>query len=175
VNALIFVVDTVLSLLVYAFLLRLLLQLARANFRNPLAQAIVELTNWLVRPLRRVLPPLGRLDTASVAAILLLQLLATGVTFWLLAGVWSPPGPLLLAALRQLANAVLQLYTFVVLVYALLSFVAPGTPSPAIHLLGALAEPLLRPVRRLLPALAGLDLSPLVIIIGLQALRLLIH
>ncbi|TAK54627.1 MAG: YggT family protein [Gammaproteobacteria bacterium] len=173
-KALIFIVDTVFSLAVYVFLLRFLLQLVRADFRNPIAQAVLQLTNWLVRPLRRVLPPLGQLDTASLVATALVQLLATAITFWLLTGVWSPASPLLIGALRQLAIAAIQLYTFILVGYALLSFVAPGAPSPAVHLLGSLAEPLLRPVRRLLPAMAGLDLSPLVVIIGLQALRLLI-
>ena len=162
-KALIFIVDTVFSLAVYVFLLRFLLQLVRADFRNPIAQAVLQLTNWLVRPLRRVLPPLGQLDTASLVATAVVQLLATAITFWLLIG-----------ALRQLAIAAIQLYTFILVGYALLSFVAPDAPSPAVHLLGSLAEPLLRPVRRLLPAIAGLDLSPLVVIIGLQALRLLI-
>lgn len=173
-QALIFVIDTLFTLAVYVFLLRFLLQLARADFRNPLAQAILQLTGWLVTPLRRILPPIGKIDTASLVAVGAVQLVATTVTFWLLAGVWGPAAPLLVLALRQLTVAVLQLYTFVVFLYALLSFVAPGVYSPAVQLLAALAEPLLQPVRRLLPAVAGLDLSPLAVIIGLQALRLLL-
>ena len=173
-QALIFIVDAVMSLAVYVFLLRFLLQLVRADFRNPIAQAILQLTSWLVRPLRRVLPPFGLLDTASLVAVAVVQLLATAVTFWLLTGVWSPAGPLLIGALRQLAIASIQLYTFVLFGYALLSLLTPGAPSPAVHLLGTLSAPLLRPVRRMLPAIAGLDLSPLVVIIALQALRQLI-
>ena len=89
-DALIFIVDSLLTLAVYAFLLRLLLQLSRADFRNPIAQAVLRLTSWLVLPLRKLLPPLGRLDTASLVAVLLAQVAATAVVFMMLTGVAMP-------------------------------------------------------------------------------------
>jgi YggT family protein len=174
VEALHFVVDSVLTFAVYSFLLRFLLQLARADFRNPLAQAILALTNWLVLPLRRILPPLGRVDTASVVALLAVQIGAALILFRLQTGVLFPFVPLLVASMRMLLSSVLLLYTVLIFIYVLLSFVAPGVRSPATGLLASLCEPLLAPLRRLLPAVGGLDLSPLVAIIGLQALRLLI-
>ena len=173
-DALIFVIDSVLTFLVYAFLLRVLLPLVRADFRNPLSQAILALTSWLVHPLRRVLPPVGRLDTASVVALLAVQIVATLVLFRLQAGVVPPLVPLVLAALRSLVLSVLLLYTVLIFIYALLSFVAPGVRSPATALLASLCEPLLMPLRRMLPIVGGLDFSPLVAIVALQALRLLI-
>lgn len=173
-DALIFVVDSVLTFAVYAFLLRVVLQLARADFRNPLAQAILTLTNWLVLPLRRVLPPIGRVDTASVVALLAVQLVAALILFRLQTGVLFPFVPLVVAALRKLALSVLLLYTVLIFIYALLSFVAPGVRSPATSLLASLCEPVLAPLRRLLPVVGGLDFSPLVAIVALQALRLLI-
>jgi YggT family protein len=173
-DALTFIVDSVLTLAVYAFLLRFLLAIVRADFGNPLSQAILTLTNWLVLPLRRVLPPIGRVDTASVVALLVVQLVATLVMFRLLAGAMIPFVPLIVASLRELAVSTIQLYTIMVFVYALLSFIAPGTYSPVVGLLASLCEPLLAPLRRLLPVAGGLDFSPLVAIIGLQALRILI-
>jgi len=173
-DALIFIADTLLTLAVYAFLIRLLLQLSRADFRNPLAQAILKLTSWLVLPLRKFLPPIGRIDTASVVAVLLAQVAATGIVFLIATGIAMPVGPLLLNAVRALAVATIQLYTVAIVVYALLSFIAPGTYSPAVGLLSSLCNPLLGPVRRVLPAVGGLDFSPLVVIIGLQALKILI-
>lgn len=173
-DALIFVIDSVLTFLVYAFLLRVLLPLVRADFRNPLSQAILALTSWLVHPLRRVLPPVGRLDSASVVALLAIQVVATLVLFRLQAGVVPPLVPLVLAALRSLVLSVLLLYTVLIFIYALLSFVAPGVRSPATALLASLCEPLLMPLRRMLPIVGGLDFSPLVAIVALQALRLLI-
>jgi len=173
-DALIFIVDSLLTLAVYAFLLRLLLQLSRADFRNPIAQAVLRLTSWLVLPLRKLLPPLGRLDTASLVAVLLAQVAATAVVFMMLTGVAMPLGPLLLSAARDLVVATIQLYTVAIVVYALLSFIAPGTYSPAVGLLSSLCNPLLEPVRRVLPPIGGLDFSPLVLILALQALKILI-
>ena len=173
-DALYFVVDSLLTFAVYAFLLRLLLPLVRADFRNPLAQAILALTSWLVMPLRRILPPIGRLDTASVVALLAVQFVTVLILFRLRTCVVFPVGQLVVAGLLMLAVAVLQLFTVLIFIYALLSFIAPGARSPATALLAALCEPILSPIRRVLPAVGGLDFSPLVAIVGLQALRLLI-
>lgn len=172
-NALIFVVDSLLMLVVFAFLLRLLMQLSRADFRNPFAQAVVRATNWLIRPLRRVLPPIGRLDTASLVAILLAQFVRRGLVATLVLGALPSALPLLQSALLDLCLTVIQFYTFAIIIYALLSWVQPGY-SPAAALLAALCEPLLGPVRRIIPSLGGLDLSPVFVLIGLQALRILI-
>lgn len=173
-DALIFIVDSVLMLAVYAFLLRLLLQLTRGDFRNPVSQAVVKLTNWLILPLRKVLPPAGRVDTASVVAVYLVQLAAVGIVFLMSTGVAMPLGDLLLWGARKLLVATIQLYTVALVAYALLSFVAPGTYSPAVGFLSSLCEPVLRPVRGILPPVGGLDFSPLVVILGLQALKILI-
>jgi YggT family protein len=173
-NALIFVVDSLLSLAVYAFLLRLLLQLSRADFRNPLSQAVVKLTNWLVLPLRRLLPPIDRLDTASLVAVYLAQVVAVAAVFMLSTGIAMPIPDLLWWSVKKGVVSTLQLYTVAIVVYALLSLVAPGTYSPAAGLLQSLCEPLLRPVRQALPIIGGLDFSPLVVILILQAaLRLI--
>ena len=168
-----FLVDSVFAIVVFAFLLRVLLQLVRADFRNPLAQAVVALTNWLVLPLRRLLPPAGRFDTASFVALLAVQLVATLVLFRLRTAVVYPFVPLLAASLRQLANATLLLYTILIFAQAILSFV-PGARSPVNALLDALCEPVLRPFRRVLPIVGGLDFSPLVAILLLTALRILL-
>ncbi|MGH9175271.1 MAG: YggT family protein, partial [Vicinamibacterales bacterium] len=125
-DALIFIVDSILTFAVYAFLLRVLLPLVRADFRNPLAQAVLALTSWLVLPLRRLLPPVGRVDTASLAALIAVQLVATLVVFKLQTGALPPPVPLVVASLRSLLLSLLLLYTVLIFVYALLSFVAPG-------------------------------------------------
>jgi YggT family protein len=169
-NAIIFIVDTLLRLLLLVFLLRVLLQLARADFRNPISQAVVRITNPLVLPLRRILPPIGKLDTASIVAVII-------VTFGMIAislglrGV-LPPGPLAWthAVVVEIARTTLWTYFYVIFIYALLSLIAPGGYSPMQSLLAALCEPVLRPFRRFIPAVAGLDLSPLWAGIAIQAL-----
>lgn len=171
-DALLFIVRTLLQvLLVTVFLLRVLLPLARADSRNQLSQAVIRLTNPLVLPLRRMLPPIGKVDTASVIALLIVQTAAT-TTLWLLGAYPRDMGVQLFVqiVILSLLATILQFYTFALLLYILLSWVAPGTYSPAAALLSSLCEPLLRPVRRLIPPLAGIDFSALFLIIALQAL-----
>ena len=175
-EALIFIVRTILQvLLVTVFLLRVLLPLVRADSRNQLSQAMIRLTNPLVLPLRRVLPPIGKIDTASIVALLIVQFAATAVLWLLGAYPWVDVLPeFIYVALLNLVLTILQFYTFAILLYILLSWIAPGAYSPGAALLGSLCEPILRPVRRIIPPIAGLDLSALFVVIGLQALYILI-
>ena len=172
--ALIFLFDTLLTLVVITFLLRLLLPAVRADFRNPIGQAVLQFTNPVVMPLRKLLPPAGRVDVASLAALLLVQLAKTAL-LRLMAGAGLAPGPLLVGGLRDLASTVLQFYFVAVLIYALMSWVAPRSYSPGGQLLARLCEPLLSPLRRIVPPIAGLDLSALLVLIGLQALQILLR
>lgn len=176
-DALIFIVRTILQvLLVTVFLLRVLFPLVRADSRNQLSQAVIRLTNPLVLPLRRILPPVRKVDTASIVALLIVQSAATA-TLWLLGAypwVYNPT-QFTVEVLRNLVGTVLQFYTFAMFLLILLSWVAPGTYSPAAALLSSICEPLLRPVRRVIPAVAGLDLSALFLIIALQALYILVR
>ncbi len=172
--AMLFVLDALLTLAVIAFLLRVVMPLARADFRSPLGQAVLRFTDPLVRPLRRLLPPAGRVDVASLVALVAVQFAGTAA-LRLVAGGGFAPGPVLGEALHSLAVTVLQFYTVAVLLHALLSWVAPGTYSPATQLLDRLCQPLLRPVQRLLPPLGGLDFSALFVLIALQALQILLR
>ena len=170
-TALAFLIDVVFGLFTYALLLRLVMQVMRAPFRNPLGQAVMALTDWLVKPLRKVLPGLRGIDWASVVAAYLFQFA------WLLAlqlalgRAFSFSGPLLpfiaLAAVIALVKALLWLTIIVVFAQAILSWVAPDGPLAGV--LNALTFPLLRPVRRLVPPIGGtLDLSPLIVIVIAQ-------
>src|SRR4029077_9618013 len=173
--ALLYLIDTLLSLAELAFLLRLLLQWARADFRNPLLRAIVQLTNPVLVPLRRLLPPIGRLDTASVVIVLAIALLRISAAT-LLAGLgWPPLLPWFEIAALQVARLVLWTYFIAIFLYAILALIAPGTYSPAQALLSSLCEPVLRPFRRLIPPFANLDLSPLWAGILIQALLILLR
>ena len=172
-RAILFILDTLITLYTAVLLLRLLMQLTRADFRNPLARAIVQLTNPVVLPLRRVLPAAGKLDTASVVAVVL----CTVIKLWilsLLAGAQPDAGMLLRWTLVDLARLILQTYLVCIFANAILSFIAPGNYSPAQSLLTSICDPVLNPFRRIIPPLAGLDLSPLWAIIAIQALLMLL-
>ncbi len=167
-----YLLDVVFGLFTYALLLRFVMQWLRAPFRNPLGQAVVALTDWIVKPLRRVIPGWKGIDWASLAATVLFQFLWL-LSYALIFGGFTLIGIgiafLLVATLVALIKAALWLLIVVVLVQAILSWVAPD--GPLAGLLNALSFPFLRPVRKVLPPLGGaLDLSPLVVIVVAQLL-----
>jgi YggT family protein len=174
-GALIFIVQTLLSLLLFVFVLRVLLQWARADFRNPLAQAVVKITNPLVMPFRRVLPPMGKVDTASVVAVVLV---AT-IEVLILSALTNDYEPTVLHWAGRVGQVVirttLRLYMIAIFIYALLGMIAPGGYSPMQSLLAALCEPVLRPFRRIIPPIANIDFSPLWALIAIQALLILLN
>jgi YggT family protein len=173
-QALRFLVDTLFTLYSAVLLLRLLLQLVRADFRNPIARAIVQVTNPVILPLRRLLPPMGKIDTASLVALILCTLLKLWLLVLLLGVAVPAPAPLLAATLLDLLRLLLQTYLFSIVLNAILSFVAPGNYSPAHSLLSAICDPVLNPFRRIIPPLGGLDLSPLWACIAIQALLIVL-
>jgi len=174
-QALIFVLDALITLIVIAYLLRVLFPLVRADFRNPIGQAVLRVTDPLVLPLRKVLPPTGRLDTAAIVALLIVQIAGTALLIGVAGARVASPLAVVALALRDLARTTLQFYFFAVLLHVVLSWVAPGARSPAALILDRLCEPLLRPLRRVIPSLGGLDFSPIFVLIGLQALQILLR
>jgi YggT family protein len=171
--ALLFILNSLFTLVVIAFLLRVLMPLVRADLRSPLGEAVRTVTDPLVLPLRRLLKPVGKVDLASIVALLLVQLAGTALLLGI-SGARPSAGTILLAGLRELLHRVVLFYQVAIFAYALLSWVSPGRGNPAAQLLSRLCEPLLAPIRRVLPALGGLDLSPLIALIGLQALLILL-
>ena len=173
--ALSYIIGQLISLALLVVLLRLLLQWVRADFRNPIARGLVNVSNPVVVPLRRLLPAIGRIDTALVLLVVALVMFKSAVVLML--GGASLPTPLqwLVLSARELARSLLWIYFFAIFLYALLSLIAPGTYSPAQALLVSLCEPVLRPLRRLIPPLGGLDLSPLWAGILIQAALILIR
>jgi YggT family protein len=171
-----YLIDVVFGLFTFALLLRFVMQAMRAPFRNPLGQAVMALTDWIVKPLRRVFPGYKGLDWASLIATVLFQFL------WLLAlrlvfGGFGFNGDgilfLVVRTLFDLVEHVLWLFIVIVIVQAILSWVAPDGPLSG--LLNALTFPMLRPIRKVIPPIGGtLDLSPLVFIVVAQILLMLL-
>ena len=173
--ALFFVVKTLLDLYLIAYMLRFLLQWGRADFHNPLSQFILTITNPVVLPLRRVVPGWRGIDLSPLVALLLLQLVVTAALLFMATGAVVNAGMLLYYAVLRIIVGIVRLYFFAILVHVILSWVSPGHWNPLISVLRSLVQPLLRPVRRLLPPIGGLDLSPLFVLIGLQALLIMIR
>ena len=175
-NALYYIIDTLTSLYLGVLILRLIMQMVRANFRNPFAEAILRLTNPLVMPLRRVLPPMGKIDTATVFAIILFAFFKVAILMLVMGGsILFAPIALLFILLRTLVLAVLWLYFFLILFYGFASFLVQGGSSPVFEVLAYVCDPLLNRIRKIIPSIvAGLDLSFLWALIGIQALIILI-
>src|SRR5579863_876069 len=176
-DAIRYIVDTLLWLLTLAFVLRLLFQWARADFRDPMADAIVRVTNWLILPLRKVLPPVGKVDTATVVAVVAAASVRT-LAALALAGAGIGVGDLgafLRITIVDLAALVLRVYLFALLLYWLTSFVSPGGYAPGIRLLSQLCEPILKPVRRIIPPIGQIDFSVLWVSIVIGALLVLLR
>lgn len=174
-NALIFIVRTLTSLYLAVLMLRLLMQIVRVDFRNPFAEAVVRLTNPLVMPLRRILRPIGKVDTASVVAIVLFAIFKVLVEWLLVHGVWPTPVAWSIAVCFELVIGLLWLYVIMIFFYGIAGFLLQGRSSPIYDVLADMCEPLLSRIRRVIPSMvAGLDLSFLWAIIALQALIILI-
>lgn len=163
------------NLLLFLVLLRFLLQLVRADFYNPISQAIARLTNPVLVPLRRIIPGFGGFDLASLVLLLLTEILATyalglvygfGLVHPLLAVIWAPLG---------IVSMFLNFYFFAILATIILSWVAPGSPSPVVYMLHQLTEPVMAPFRRLLPAMGGLDLSPILVFVAIQVAQIFVR
>lgn len=167
VNASIFLIDLLFGLYIIAIMLRFILQIVRADFYNPLSRAIVSVTNPALQPMRRYFPALGTIDSASILLMLGLQLLSSYLVFSLLGyrpGFYS----LLLSAIAELIGTGIYLFMAAIFIKIVFSWVAPGTYSPVVGIIDSITEPLLRPARRILPPKAGIDFSPMLVVIGLM-------
>lgn len=172
-NPAIFLIQVVFGLYATLVVMRFLLQLTRADFYNPVSQFIVKATKPLLNPLRRLIPGVGGIDTSSLVlawAVLTLQQLAVlaigGVGFQALAAA--------LLAIPELVTLIINIFLFAILIQVIMSWINPGNYNPVLGLIHSLTEPLLGPVRRRMPDLGGLDLSPMVVMIGLVILKMLL-
>lgn len=166
-----FLIDVVAGLLGGACLLRLYMQHQRVPFGNPIGRFIFALTDWLVLPLRKVLPSVRRWDTASLVAAYLVEL-AQFALLWALIGARAGFEGVFVLALLGLLRLAISTAIAVVIVYAVLSWVQ--SDSPLGDVMDRLCAPLLRPIRRVVPLVGGIDLSPLVLLVILQILSMLL-
>jgi len=166
--ALIFIISTFAQLFLLVLLLRFWLPWLRADFRNPIAQGILRLTSPLVIPVRRIIPPIGRLDTATIVVAFAIQYLTVLIVLTLSA-ITPAIAPIALTSLVDLVLLSLRLFTFAIFIHIILSWIAPGTDNPSTAFISMLVEPVMRPFRRIIRPMGGLDISPLFAIIALQA------
>jgi YggT family protein len=184
-SPLVFVINTLFDLYILLILLRFLLQMLRADFYNPVSQFIVRLTTVPLRIMRRIIPSIGGQDAASIvlclaliyAKFVLLRVLSVSAAH--VGGIAAPIGivsygGLFIYSIADLIALLLTVFTVAILIQVIISWISPGNYNPLIGLVNKIAEPVLKPVRRLLPSIGGIDLSPLFALLGLMVAKMLI-
>lgn len=169
----VFLVQVLFGLYATLVLLRFLLQWVRADFYNPLSQFIVKATQPVLNPLRRVIPSISGLDTASLVLAWLVITLEQ-LAILAIGGLGVQPVAAMLLAIPEMVSLIINIFLFAILIGVIISWINPGSYNPAIGLIHSLTEPLLNPVRRRLPDMGGLDLSPMVVMVGLVVLEMLL-
>lgn len=173
IQAIVFIINTLTQLYLFVLLLRLLLPYLGADFRNPIAQAILKLTSPLVIPLRRIIPPIGRIDTATVVVAFAIQYLSIVIQL-LIMGESAPIAAIAVTSAVNLVLLTLRLFVFAIFIRVILSWIAPQGYNPALAIIYTLTDRILRPFQRVIPPMGGLDLSPLFAIILLMALTIIV-
>ncbi len=173
-TALVFLVQTLFGFYILAVVLRFLLQAVRADFYNPLVQLLVRITNPLLMPLRRVIPSYRGLDLAALVLALVLQFIEMSLITLLLKQPVSM-GTLLLLTVLELIKLLINIYLWGVIIQALMSWFSTDPYQPATRILAQLTAPVLRPARRLIPPISGIDLSPMLVVVALIFISLLLQ
>jgi YggT family protein len=161
------------GVLVSLVVVRVLLQLVRANFYNPICQMLYKLTNPVLMPVHRLIPNWRNLDVAGVLLAWLLSAIKVALLYAMF-GVGLRIAGLVVMALADLVDFVLLLYLALILVRVLLSFISVERSNPIVPLVIQLTEPLLRPIRRRVPAMGGLDFSPAIVMLAIALMRVLL-
>ena len=167
-------IQTLCQLFLLALIMRVLLQLARADSYNPISQFLIKVTQPLLKPIRRFIPSIGKVDTATIIAILLIQMLTTAALVALQG--YSIPNPLYLLSWAVLGTLgmLINIYFIAILASIIISWVAPGSYNPLILLLHQLTEPVMAPFRKIVPAMGGLDLSPIFVFLTINVLQIML-
>ncbi len=173
-NAGIYLINIVFFIFILAVMLRFLLQTIRADFYNPICQTLITITNPALKPLRRWIPGFMGIDWPSIILMILLQALEISLIALLVSGHLPPPISFPVIIVSKLLLMLIYVYIFVIIIQAIISWIQPGSYSPFTVLLYQLSEPLVRPVRRYIPAAGGIDWSLLIILILLNLALILL-
>jgi len=173
-QAAIFLIEIIFGLYILAVLLRFLLARVRADFYNPLSQFIVKVTNPAIKPLRRLIPGYMGIDWPSIVLLFAVQIVEIILIALITSGRIPAVEGLCVLTIANLIKEVIYVYIFIILIQVVISWVNPGAYNPATVIMYQLSEPVLKPVKRLLPSAGGFDFSPLVVLIGFQLLIILL-
>lgn len=172
-NAGVFLVQTICDLFLFIVMLRLLMQMVRVNFYNPMCQFVVKATNPILLPLQRVIPRFANVDLATVLVLLLTNLFKFSALI-LLNNIDFPPFLHVLTwAISDITLLAFNIFFYSIIIRMLLSWINPTRHNPTAEILHSITEPLLSPIRKKIPVIAGLDMSPFIVLILLQLVKIL--
>jgi YggT family protein len=155
-------------------LLRFIFQISRADFYNPISQFVVKATNPLLIPIRRVVPSIGGIDTSSIVLAILFQILVVSIKLLVLGGSLANPLFLFAISVVMILDVVLKIYFWSLIIMIVSSWIAPGSGHPALVLINQIVEPIMKPFRKVLPPMGGLDLSPILTFLVIQVLDVVV-
>jgi len=155
-------------------LLRFLFQLVRADFYNPISQFVLKATNPLLMPIRKVIPSIGSIDTSSLVLALAVQILGALLAI-LLVGGGIEPIRLVIWSVLLILNLILQIYFFSLIITVIVSWIAPQSQNPAIALIHQLLTPVTNPIRKMLPDMGGIDISPIFVFFAIMVLKKVLY
>lgn len=168
-------IRTFFNLFLVAVLLRFLLQVARADFYNPVSQFLVRVTNPVLKPLRRIIPGALGIDFASIVLALVVEMVTISAILLIYGAGLPGPLRLLIWSVLGCVAMVVSIYYIAILAGIILSWVAMGSHNPTIVLINQLTEPVLAPFRKLLPPIGGLDLSPILVFLAINVVQIVLR
>ncbi len=167
-----FLISTLFDIYAYIVLARVLLQAVRADFYNPVSQFVVKATDPLLRPLHRILP-LRPIDVGGVLVFFLVVMLKIGLLIFMVSNLSPSLLGWLVTTVRECLGLVVSFYTYAIFMLVIFSWIQPGSYNPMSLILHQITEPLMAPIRRIIPAAGGIDWAPMVVLLLLYALRIL--
>jgi len=169
-----FLLQSIFDLYIFILLLRIVLQWVNTDSHNPLFVLIAKLTNPPLRPICRVIPSLHGIDLAAILLLLGLEMIKIALLVWLQVNATPHLIGLVVLGFAELLHQLINIFFYTIIALTILSWVSPLAHGPLIEILVRVSEPLIRPVRGILPSISGLDFSPLILIIGLKLLTILL-
>lgn len=176
-NVLDFLIHVLFTSYIYAVIIRMLLGFTRADFYNPFSQFILTITNPVLKPLRKLIPSVGNVDTSAIVLIVALKFIELAVRSFL-ASKQVLLSSLILPAILGVLNQVVNIFIFAIIILVVISWVAPhmhGQSNPITPILRSITEPLIRPARKLIPPIGVFDLSTFVVLLGLYCVKIFLH
>jgi YggT family protein len=173
-NAGIFLIQSIFDLYIFILLLRVVLQWVNTDSRNPLFVLVAKLTNPPLRPICRVIPSLHGIDLAAIILLLSLEMIKIAFLVWLQINTTPHLIGLVVLGFAELLNQLINIFFYAVIALAILSWISPSANGPLVEILVRISEPLIKPIRGILPSVSGLDFSPLILIVVLKILTMLL-